>query len=122
MQCQNCKKNEADKAFIFNWMGIHYQMHVCNECLEQMWRYAGAVGQGDMFKSITGWWPGKPEPRNQGENPFPENANISMKIRRRLAELRARLAEAAEQENYEEAARLRDSIAKMEKEDYYYES
>lgn len=36
--------------------------------------------------------------------------------RRKLAALRVRLAEAAERENYEEAAKIRDDIATIEKE------
>ena len=37
-----------------------------------------------------------------------------MKRRRKLAALRVRLSEAAEDEDYEEAARLRDDIEAME--------
>lgn len=121
MLCQNCNENEADKTFVVNWMGAQYQMHVCQECLEQMWKYAGAMGQRELFRSISGWWPGKEEPRQLGESPFPKDAGELLKMRLRLAALRARLQEAAEQENYEEAARLRDSLAAAEKEAYSHE-
>lgn len=125
MLCQNCNQNEADKTFVVNWMGTGYQMHLCNECLEKMWQYAGAIGQRDFFQSVAGWWPGKSEPRELGASPFPEDAGALMKQRVRLAALRARLEAAAAQENYEEAARLRDRLAAVEaveKEAYSHES
>lgn len=122
MQCVNCHKNEADKTFIVNWMGTRYEMHVCNECLGRMWQHAAAVGQREAFKAMSGWWPGKAEPREAGGAPFPAEAGEDLKLRRRLAALRARLEEAAEQENYEEAARLRDSIASAEQEACLHES
>lgn len=105
-----------------NWMGTQYQMHICNECLEQMWGYAGAMGQREMFQSFAGWWPGKENPRELGGSLFPADAGAEMKLRARLAALRTRLREAAEQEDYEEAARLRDSLASMEKEAVSHES
>lgn len=122
MRCQNCNEREADKTFLVNWMGTQYQMSICNECLEQMYQYAGAMGQGELFKSISGWWPGKEGPRELGSSPFPEDAGGQMKLRVRLAALRARLEEAARQENYEEAARLRDRLSAMEQEEYTHES
>lgn len=121
MQCQNCNKNKADRTFLINWMGTQYQAHICNECLEHMWRHAEAVGQKEFFQSVAGWWPGKAAPR-QGGHPFPESAEADLKMRCRLTALRTRLAEAAKQENYEEAAQLRDRIAKMEQEAYFHES
>lgn len=122
MKCMNCNQNEADKTFMVSWMGTQYQMHVCNECLEKMWNYAGAMGQREMFRSFAGWWPGKENPRELGASPFPKDAGAELKFRVRLAALRARLKEAAAQEDYEEAARLRDSLARLEKEAVSHES
>lgn len=122
MKCMNCNQNEADRSFMVNWMGARYQMHICNECLEQMWNYAGAMGQQEVFRSFSGWWPGKESPRELGGSPFPPDAGAELKLRVRLAALRARLREAAEQENYEEAARLRDHLASLEKEAVSHES
>ena len=45
-----------------------------------------------------------------------------MKLRVKLASLRARLLEAAELEHYEEAARLRDHLLQLEKEEYTHEA
>lgn len=122
MLCQHCNQNEADKTFVVNWMGTQYQMHVCEECLKQMWQYAKTVGQGNAFQYFTGWWPGKANPRVLGDSPFPMDAGMEMKMKLRLSALRARLEEATERENYEEAARLRDGIARIEQEAYSHES
>lgn len=122
MLCQHCNQNEADKTFLVNWMGTQYQMHVCESCLEQMWQYAGSINQQEQFRSFTGWWPGKEAPRTLGANPFPDDAGEDLKRQRQLAALRVRLAEAAKLEHYEEAARLRDSLAEMEQEAISHES
>ena len=116
MLCQNCNKQEADKIFVINQMGKQYYIHLCSDCLHEMWKYANSAGQGEFFKMFSGWWPGKEEPRQSGTNPFPDSAEKDLKTRRRLAALHERLREAAEQENYEEAARLRDHIAAVERE------
>lgn len=122
MLCQNCQHNDADKVFVANWMGTQYQMHICDECLQKMWQHAAATGFGDSFRAMSGWWPGKENPRANGEPPFPQNADIDMKIRRQLGALRYRLQEAARREDYEEAARLRDSIARIEQGEYSHEA
>lgn len=122
MLCQNCNRREADKIFVINQMGKQYYIHLCRECLEEMWKYADAAGQGEFFKLFSGWWPGKEEPRKLGANPFPAEAEKDLKIKRTLAALHARLCEAAKTENYEEAARLRDRIAAVEKEVCSHES
>ena len=116
MKCQFCKQNNADRVFYVNWMGALYQIAVCNSCLERMWHQAAASGQEEAFKTYSGWWPGKPDPRRPGERPFPEEAAADLKQKRRLAVLRLELAAAANSENYEEAAKLRDDIAAIERE------
>lgn len=114
MLCQNCKKNEADKTFIINFGGGAQEIHICHECLEQMWNTAGMTGQREMFSAISGWWPGKEDPRDHGGSPFPEDAGAALKAKRRMTALRTRLEEAVQRENYEEAAGLRDQITAME--------
>ena len=81
-----------------------------------MWQQAVAAGQAEAFRTYAGWWPGRPEPRRLGERAFPDQAEEDLKRKRQLAVLKVRLQEAAKKENYEEAARLRDDIATMEKE------
>ena len=122
MLCQYCNKNEATNTFVINWAGGQQEIHVCRECLERMWKYAGAVGQREALTAISGWHPGKPEPRDIGSSQFPKDAGAQLKLKRRLASLHARLEEAARQENYEEAAQLRDSIAAAKQEVYTHES
>lgn len=81
-----------------------------------MWEQAKASGQEEAFKNYSGWWPGKPEPRKLGYRAFPESAQEELKKERKLKVLQFRLEQAAEQEDYEEAAKLRDDIAVMKKE------
>lgn len=114
MVCDHCKKNEATKTFIANWMGEQHEVHLCEECLEQMWHYAGMAGQRQMFAAVAGWWPGKEDARELGGHAFPERADASLIARRKIAALHARLDEAAQKENYREAARLRDSLTRLE--------
>lgn len=114
MLCDNCKKNEATKSFIANWMGENHEVHLCEECLEQMWNYAGMAGQRKAFVAISGWWPGKEDAREVGNHPFPERADADMIARRKMAAVRARLHEATLREDYREAARLRDCLTQME--------
>lgn len=114
MLCQNCRKNEADKTFVINFMGGTQEIYMCNECLEKMWNYAGMAGQKEMFTAVSGWWPGKEDPRDNGRNPFPQDAGMVLKTKRQISALRARLEEAVKKENYEEAAGLRDRISEME--------
>ncbi|MGI6153723.1 MAG: UvrB/UvrC motif-containing protein [Christensenellaceae bacterium] len=121
MLCQNCGQREADKTFIANWMGTQYEVHICEKCLEQMWQFAKMTGQKDAFTSFTGWWPGKETPRETGSDPFPADMKEHIKRNMRLSSLRARMEDASEQENYEEAARLRDRIAAIEQEEVTHE-
>lgn len=114
MLCENCQKNEADKTFILNIMGAQREVHVCNECLGQMWQYAQMSGQQEAFAAMSGWRPGQEDARANGRNPFPQDAGQAMRAKRQMAALRARLEEAVLREQYEEAAKLRDLIAAHE--------
>ena len=116
MKCQFCNKNEADQLFYLDYMGGLYQISICNDCLQRMWNQAAASGQAETFRRYSGWWPGKPEARRYGERVFPLDAAVDLKKKRRLALLKVKLLEASTQEHYEEAARLRDDIAVIEKE------
>lgn len=116
MKCQFCNKEKVDRVFYINWMGTVYQVPVCESCLQNMWNQAVSAGKAEEYKSYTGWWPGKQEPKHLGDRAFPETAVPGLIKRRKLAALRVRLNEAAAAENYEEAAKLRDDIAVMEKE------
>lgn len=114
MKCQFCNREKVDRIFYVDWMGTVYQVPVCDSCLNKMWKHASESGQTEEFKKYTGWWPGKQEPRHLGDRAFPEEAVEGLRRRRKLAALRIRLSEAAEDEDYEEAARLRDDIEAME--------
>lgn len=114
MLCHNCQKREADKTFIVRFPHGQQEVHVCNECLEQMWQYAEMSGQKEAFAAMAGWWPGKEDPRENATNPFPQDAGLEMRAKRQMAALRARLEEAVLQERYEEAATLRDLISAKE--------
>ena len=116
MKFQFCNKESADRVFYINWMETVYQVPVCDGCLHKMWEQAVASGRTEEFKNYTGWWPGKRDPRHLGDRAFPERAVSGLIDRRRLSALRVRLSEAAESEDYEEAAKLRDDIALIEKE------
>lgn len=110
MLCQRCNKNEAEATFVVNWMGVNYEVHFCQECINKMWQYTGMMGGADAFASFTGWRPDKIKPRELGNSPFPENITDEMKQRRTLIALEKRLKDAESREAYEEAARLRDKI------------
>lgn len=122
MLCQNCGKNEADKTFVANWMGTQYEIHICEECLGQMWQFARMTGQKEAFKAFTGWWPGKEVPQEPVRDSFPQTIEKGIRRRMRMVSMIARMEDAAGQENYEEAARLRDRIAAMKQEELTHES
>ena len=107
MKCQFCHKNEADRIFYVDHMNTEYQFSVCESCLQKMWQQSLASGYTEAFQNYSGWWPGQPEP---------EKADTELKKKRQLSILKIQLKEAAAQERYEEAAQLRDHIARMEKE------
>ena len=117
MKCQFCNKDRVDRVFYINWTGTVYQVPVCADCLQKMWNQAAATGKTEEFKNYTGWVAGASAIRDIWETAhFLKRQYPGLIRRRRLAALRIRLTEAAETENYEEAAKLRDDIAVMEKE------
>ncbi len=117
MTCQYCKGREAEHSFIIQFQNGRREIHLCSECAEMAQRYYkmalqayGGTRRKD-FSPID-------ESRQLGESPFPADAGNTMRSRRRLNALKARLAEAVRLEHYEEAARLRDKIAEAEKDVY----
>lgn len=122
MKCQYCNHNEADFTFRVLIMGEERQIHLCKECTQRFKQYHEAVERG----MAGGGYPfgGRPSTgrREVGSSPFPTDAGSEIKARRKLNSLRNRLSEAVANEQYEEAARLRDEIASQEKEVYAYES
>ena len=76
----------------------------------------GGIRTGGDFPELFWLVAGKAGAQTLGERAFPDDAAEDLKKRRRLSLLRARLSEAAGREDYEEAAKLRDDIAVMEKE------
>lgn len=114
MRCHNCN-NENARIFVGHWNGHTYEMCLCDTCLQKMWQYAGHMGQQEAFRSLSGWWPEKPEPRRLGDYVFPALADAGLRRRRKMTALSVKLEEAALLENYEEAAFLRDRLEKVQK-------
>ncbi len=125
MKCYNCGKNEANHRFLVNIMGHGAEVHLCAECLDGFANYASHMMQqggqdGPSFPQGWSWLGNKqPEPRRvvvrrPVDDPFPWDAGKGFRRRRRVEELRAGMWEAVQREEYEEAARIRDEIAKIE--------
>ncbi len=122
MLCQLCHKNEADQYYLGNWNDTIFVAGICSDCAENLENRASQYGHGDMVRRMIGLYPGKVTPRADGSVPFPEKADADLLRKTRLNELRAQLKEAAEREDYQEAARLRDEIERMEQEENCHES
>lgn len=108
MKCYNCGHNEADHRFLVNMMGHGAEIFLCNECLEGFKQYAAYVMQNATPPTE------EMAVREMGADSFPLDAGDDIKHRRKISALRARLREAVEREDYEQAAHLRDEIAKEE--------
>ena len=111
MKCQDCHENEAENSFVVVHPGGSTEVHLCAECARLATKYY------QMAQRIRdGRLPGPARPgRRLGESPFPASAGGEVRKKVRLNALRARLEQAVEAENYEEAARLRDALADAEK-------
>lgn len=115
MNCQFCNERPAVNSFMFNYMGNEQEIHLCAECTRRLYQYyrmAHYAARPDI------WPPQEAAGHRPGDTPFPENAGDDVRQRRQLNGLRARLDDAVAAEHYEEAARLRDEIAQLEKEVY----
>ncbi len=123
MLCQRCHKNKATQYYMGNWNGTLFITGFCSDCVDETARRAVLSGYGDSLRSMAGLYPGKETPRADGEIPFPEHADPELVTRMHLNDLQLRLDSAAEREDYEEAARLRDAIQQISQEEgSYYES
>lgn len=120
MICQHCHKNEASNSFLFYFMGQEYHVHLCDECTGRLRQHIAAA-QRQYARSqspFTGWWMtmnGMPT-QNDMASRFPEDAGDTIRKRRVLNQLKARLSDTLDREEYEKAAMLRDEIKKAEKE------
>ncbi len=123
MLCQRCHKNKANQYYMGNWNGTLFVAGLCSDCADDLARKAVLSGYGDALRQMAGLYPGKETPRADGTVPFPEHADPELVTRVHLNDLRNRLKAAAEKEDYEEAARLRDAIRQIsQEEENCYES
>ncbi len=122
MFCQKCHKSEAEQYYIGNWNGTLFAAGFCSDCVEEMGRRATFSGYGEMFRRITGWYPGRETPRANGAVPFPEHAAPDITANLRLNALHSQLKAASDREDYLEAARLRDAIRNLRLEGSCHES
>ncbi len=122
MLCQFCHKNEASQYYLGNWNGSLFAAGICSDCAQNIVSRAAQYGHEDAIRRMTGLYPGKEAPRADGSVPFPEQADPKLLHTLHLNELKAQLAEAAEREDYMEAARLRDEIRRLEQEESCLES
>lgn len=106
MKCQYCHSNEAENTFIVNFGTGEQEVHLCDECTQKAKQYYETMRRAAYAGALQ---------RAPGGSDFPEDAGGEIRRKRRLNSLRARLAGAVDQEQYEEAARLRDQIAVVEK-------
>lgn len=119
MKCYHCGINEADHRFLVNMMGHNAEVHLCGECLEGFRQYAAHMMQSAKEAAPDFMPPGlRINPalqfRELGSDNFPTDAGEEIRRRRAVSELRAKLRQAVESEDYEQAARLRDEIQKKE--------
>jgi protein-arginine kinase activator protein McsA len=121
MLCSHCNKNEAESIVYLDYMGQKSEMYLCGECMNNMRQYMsgfyrqfskGIEPNGEPQTPVPEEV--KPEPCEEGAV-FPIDAGDAIRDRRRLGELKAKLTSAIQREEYEEAAALRDEIAKIER-------
>lgn len=117
MLCQHCNQNEATCHFVVSNGYETGEVHLCAECVRQMeqaflkhlesrilspggWQLQS--GQGWSMPAFGSTHTGSRQAAGETEEEF--------RSRRRLSELRARLQQAVDREDYEAAAKLRDEI------------
>ncbi len=115
MKCQYCNEHEATYTFLVSYSGGRQEIHLCGTCARMAQEHAETAKQMGL-----GLFAGAAaaERRKVGNIPFPDNAGASIRRQRRMNELKAKLEQAVAEERYEEAARLRDTIAAEEKDVY----
>ena len=142
MKCTNCGKNNAVYHYHFNLNGETQEAHLCAECAGKLAperEFAAKsremfgdmfdgfdsdlFGGGNMLKSFFGgdpfgdlfggWSPFALLGAPRIEISFPETGRSRT---RQVNELRAKLENAVKNEEYEQAAKLRDRLRALEKE------
>ena len=114
MKCHNCANTRVDTRLLVNFMGHTTAIYFCAGCLDNLRQQMQAKSfrqpdsshgfeQGAYMQSIEA-------------DGFPPDAGDEIKRLRRLGELREKLKDAVQAEDYETAAILRDEIYHMEKE------
>ena len=128
MKCQNCGKNEVNFRYSSNISGCVTETHLCSECAARSGYDSGRIFNAGSF--FGGFMPmfgfnafeARPQvgilQQNVPVTPVvtvqePDIDN-DMKARRELNALREQMRAAAEAEDFEKAAELRDKIKQME--------
>lgn len=134
MLCEKCRKNEANVHVIKNINGQASEMHLCESCARESGELLSANQLlGSFFESVLPLRPRRAAYMPAGvpavsryagcedcaEDPPAQAAGaaeVSAKDARagKLAELKEQMEEAVEKEKFEQAARLRDEIKKLE--------
>lgn len=123
MKCYHCGQNEAEYGFVVHMMGNTAEIYLCGECLSSFQQHIALMMRYPEVEEAAPVYFGEdssPQLREWGGDPFPLDAGEEFKQRRILKELKARLREAVEQEEYELAAELRDEIRKKEEGVFVY--
>lgn len=124
MKCYHCGQNEAEHCFVLHIMAKIAEIHLCSGCLANFQQHiAQMMGYvGEEKASSPNGYPHTLQMRELGNDPFPLDAGEEFKHRRILIELKTRLREAVERENYELAAQLRDEILRKEEGVFIYDT
>ena len=137
MKCTNCGRNEANYHYRYNVNGKVTEAHLCPDCAAKMGEtvntgdffpdfdrmfedmFEGFFGRGFMMPALMG---PRVETRNAQAQPEIGTARPldpvqtdELAKRRQLNALREEMHQAAEREDFEKAAQLRDQIKRLEK-------
>ena len=146
MRCEHCGRNEATFHYQSTVNGCTEEAHLCPACAAELGYDTGAglddmFGEPfgsvfsflpSMFGGLDGFFaspqltpaarrtlqlaPAPDQPRYETESLLGEDEERALRRECACNSLRVRLREAVEEENYEEAARLRDELKRMEDE------
>ncbi|MBR7082111.1 MAG: UvrB/UvrC motif-containing protein [Oscillospiraceae bacterium] len=141
MKCENCGKHEANYHYTSNINGAVTEKHLCSECAGKLGLETDIfAGGGDMFESMIAGMFGRSRRLFDAFSPFSgmsfsmptmllprieiklENngkeaesaADPELKKAREINALRAQMSAAAEKEDFEKAAEIRDRIRELE--------
>mgnify|MGYP000999242984 CR=1 FL=1 len=121
MKCYHCGQNEAEHRFVLHIMEKTAEIYLCSGCLANFQQHI-ALMMGYAEEASPDGYPHALQMRELGSDPFPLDAGEKMKHRRLLIELKPRLREAVEREDYEQAAQLRDEILRKEEGVFIYDT